>query len=74
MAAKLPSGAFLCLLAGERPRVRQVIQQQRDALEEMSGLIRQIDDSHIKYRKRAVPRAQFLLPFAGAPGLTALRQ
>ena len=43
------------------PRVRQVIQQQRDALEEMSGLIRQIDDSHVKYRKRAVQRAQFLL-------------
>ena len=41
--------------------LRALIQKQRDALEEMSGLIRQIDDSHIRYRKRAVQRAQFLL-------------
>ena len=41
--------------------MRALIQKQRDALEEMSGLIRQIDDSHIRYRKRAVQRAQFLL-------------
>ena len=47
--------------ARPRPRVRALIQKQRDALEEMSGLIRQIDDSHIRYRKRAVQRAQFLL-------------
>ena len=38
-----------------------LIQQQRDALEEMSNLIREIDASHIRYRKRAVQRAQFLL-------------
>ena len=43
------------------PRVRALIQQQRDALEEMSTLIREIDASHIRYRKRAVQRAQFLL-------------
>ena len=43
------------------PRVRALIQQQRDALEEMSNLIREIDASHIRYRKRAVQRAQFLL-------------
>ena len=42
-------------------RVRALIQQQRDALEEMSNLIREIDASHIRYRKRAVQRAQFLL-------------
>ena len=48
---------------GERPPRpgAGLIQKQRDALEEMSGLIRQIDDSHIRYRKRAVQRAQFLL-------------
>lgn len=43
------------------PAVLALIQRQRDALEEMSSLIRQIDDSHIRYRKRAVQRAQFLL-------------
>ena len=43
------------------PAVRALIQRQRDALEEMSTLIRQIDQSHIRYRKRAVQRAQFLL-------------
>ena len=43
------------------PRVRALIQQQRDALEEMSTLIKEIDASHIRYRKRAVQRAQFLL-------------
>lgn len=43
------------------PAVRALIQQQRDALEEMSELLRQIDASHIRYRKRAVQRAQFLL-------------
>ena len=43
------------------PAVRALIQKQRDALEEMSTLIRDIDDSHIRYRKRAVQRAQFLL-------------
>ena len=43
------------------PAVRALIQKQRDALEEMSTLIREIDDSHIRYRKRAVQRAQFLL-------------
>ena len=37
------------------------IQQQRDALEEMSTLMKEIDASHIRYRKRAVQRAQFLL-------------
>ena len=43
------------------PAVRTLIQKQRDALEEMSGLMKQIDASHIRYRKRAVQRAQFLL-------------
>ena len=43
------------------PAVRALIQKQRDALEEMSGLMKQIDASHIRYRKRAVQRAQFLL-------------
>ena len=50
-----------CAPGEAAPRVRALIQKQRDALEEMSGLIRQIDDSHIRYRKRAVQRAQFLL-------------
>ena len=46
----------------EAPRaVRALIQKQRDALEEMSDLMKQIDASHIRYRKRAVQRAQFLL-------------
>ena len=36
------------------PAVRALIQKQRDALEEMSGLMKQIDASHIRYRKRAV--------------------
>ncbi len=54
-----PGGA---LRPGEAaPRVRALIQQQQDALEEMSNLIREIDASHIRYRKRAVQRAQFLL-------------
>ena len=43
------------------PAVRALIQKQRDALEEMSDLMKQIDASHIRYRKRAVQRAQFLL-------------
>ena len=43
------------------PAVRALIQKQRDALEEMSLLMREIDASHIRYRKRAVQRAQFLL-------------
>ena len=43
------------------PAVRALIQKQRDALEEMSTLIQEIDASHIRYRKRAVQRAQFLL-------------
>ena len=38
-----------------------MLQKQRDALEEMSLLMREIDSSHIRYRKRAVQRAQFLL-------------
>ena len=41
--------------------MRALIQQQRDALEEMSTLMKEIDASHIRYRKRAVQRAQFLL-------------
>ena len=41
--------------------MRALIQKQRDALEEMSLLMREIDASHIRYRKRAVQRAQFLL-------------
>ena len=41
--------------------LRALIQKQRDALEEMSTLIREIDASHVRYRKRAVQRAQFLL-------------
>ena len=50
-----------CAPGEAAPRVRALIQQQRDALEEMSTLMRQIDQSHIRYRKRAVQRAQFLL-------------
>ena len=50
-----------CAPGEAAPRVRALIQQQRDALEEMSTLIREIDASHIRYRKRAVQRAQFLL-------------
>ena len=50
-----------CAPGEAAPRVRAIIQQQRDALEEMSTLIREIDASHIRYRKRAVQRAQFLL-------------
>ena len=50
-----------CAPGEAAPRVRALIQKQRDALEEMSGLIRQNDDRHIRYRKRAVQRAQFLL-------------
>ena len=50
-----------CAPGEAAPRVRALIQQQRDALEEMSNLIREIDASHIRYRKRAVQRAQFLL-------------
>ena len=43
------------------PAVRALIQRLRDMLEEMSGLIHQIDENHVRYRKRAVQRAQFLL-------------
>ena len=50
-----------CAPGEAAPRVRALIQQQRDALEEMSTLIREIDASHVRYRKRAVQRAQFLL-------------
>jgi len=50
-----------CAPGEAAPRVRALIQQQRDALEEMSNLIKEIDASHIRYRKRAVQRAQFLL-------------
>ena len=38
--------------------MRALIQTQRDAREEMSLLMREIDASHIRYRKRAVQRAQ----------------
>ena len=50
-----------CAPGEAAPRVRALLQQQRDALEEMSTLMKQIDASHIRYRKRAVQRAQFLL-------------
>mgnify|MGYP000109638696 FL=1 len=50
-----------CAPSEAAPAVRTLIQKQRDALEEMSGLMKQIDASHIRYRKRAVQRAQFLL-------------
>ncbi len=43
------------------PAVRALLQRMRDALEEMSTLMREIDASHVRYRKRAVQRAQFLL-------------
>ena len=33
------------------PAVRALIQKQRDALEEMSLLMREIDASHIRYRR-----------------------
>ena len=41
--------------------VRELVQQLRDELEQMGELVRQIDRSHLRYRKRAVQRAQFLL-------------
>ena len=41
--------------------VRALIQKLRDSLEEMSTLMKEIDASHIRYRKRAVQRAQFLI-------------
>ena len=50
-----------CAPGEAAPRVCALIQQQRDALEEMSTLMKEIDASHIRYRKRAVQRAQFLL-------------
>ena len=50
-----------CAPGEAAPAVRALIQKQRDALEEMSTLIREIDASHVRYRKRAVQRAQFLL-------------
>ncbi len=50
-----------CAPSEATPAVRALIQKQRDALEEMSDLIHQIDQNHIRYRKRAVQRAQFLL-------------
>ena len=50
-----------CAPSEAAPAVRALIQKQRDALEEMSLLMREIDASHIRYRKRAVQRAQFLL-------------
>ena len=50
-----------CAPGEAAPAVRALIQKQRDALEEMSVLMRRIDESHIRYRKRAVQRAQFLL-------------
>ena len=50
-----------CAPGEAAPAVRALIQKQRDALEEMSTLIREIDASHVRYLKRAVQRAQFLL-------------
>ncbi|MFR8717143.1 MAG: Wadjet anti-phage system protein JetA family protein [Faecalibacterium prausnitzii] len=50
-----------CAPSEAAPAVRALIQKQRDALEEMSTLMQEIDASHIRYRKRAVQRAQFLL-------------
>ena len=50
-----------CAPGEAAPAVRALIQKLRDSLEEMSTLMRQIDQSHIRYRKRAVQRAQFLL-------------
>ena len=50
-----------CAPGEAAPAVRALIQKLRDSLEEMSTLMRQIDRSHIRYRKRAVQRAQFLL-------------
>ena len=47
-----------CAPGEAAPRVRALIQQH---LLQMSTLMRQIDQSHIRYRKRAVQRAQFLL-------------
>ena len=41
--------------------MRELVQQLRDELEQMGELVRQIDRSHLRYRKRAVQRAQFLL-------------
>ena len=42
-----------CAPSEAAPAVRALIQKQRDALEEMSTLIREIDASHVRYRKRA---------------------
>ncbi|MGN0706387.1 MAG: Wadjet anti-phage system protein JetA family protein [Faecalibacterium sp.] len=50
-----------CAPAEAAPAVRALLQRMRDALEEMTLLIREIDASHVRYRKRAVQRAQFLL-------------
>ena len=50
-----------CAPAEAAPAVRALLGRLRDALEEMGGLIREIDQSHVRYRKRAVQRAQFLL-------------
>lgn len=50
-----------CAPAEAAPAVRALLQRMRDALEEMTLLIREIDTSHVRYRKRAVQRAQFLL-------------
>ena len=41
-----------CAPSEAAPAVRALIQKQRDALEEMSTLIREIDASHVRYRKR----------------------
>ena len=46
-----------CAPGEAAPAVRALIQKLRDSLEEMSTLMRQIDQSHIRYRKRAVQRA-----------------
>ena len=50
-----------CAPGEAAPAVRALIQKQRDALEEMSTLIREIDASHVRYRKRAVVRLKELV-------------
>lgn len=42
-------------------KVRLLLQKLLDDMDDMGGLIREIDRNHIIYRQRAVQRAQFLL-------------
>ncbi|MEA4971518.1 MAG: DUF5716 family protein [Candidatus Pelethousia sp.] len=48
-------------LADATLAVRELIRKIRDDVQEMSIIMREIDDRHVMYRSRAVQRAQFLL-------------